>query len=175
MSPSKTRAVPTPDTASARTSLELDSRFDGGFDPMRSISGRLTRSSPSLRAYSWWPDFETSQSDAGRSSSMRVREAEVKRMWVAEAARGIGLGRRILGELETQAVRRGAKWLVSRPTRRSAKPSASTEHLATRRWRHSTTSLTPITGSRRTSSAPSYGRPNLSDRIRAFGSLTVGV
>ncbi len=34
--------------------------------------------------------------------------AELKRMWVAEAARGLGVGRRLLSELETQAADHGA-------------------------------------------------------------------
>src|SRR5258708_26667431 len=35
--------------------------------------------------------------------------AELKRMWVAKSARGLGVGRRLLTELETQAARRGVR------------------------------------------------------------------
>jgi ribosomal protein S18 acetylase RimI-like enzyme len=35
--------------------------------------------------------------------------AEIKRMWVAESARGLGVGRRILGELEKHAAQHGAR------------------------------------------------------------------
>jgi ribosomal protein S18 acetylase RimI-like enzyme len=37
--------------------------------------------------------------------------AEVKRMWVSPAVRGLGLGRRLLAELEAQAARHGARLL----------------------------------------------------------------
>jgi DNA-binding MarR family transcriptional regulator/GNAT superfamily N-acetyltransferase len=37
--------------------------------------------------------------------------SEIKRMWVAESARGLGLGRRLLSELETWAAARGARTL----------------------------------------------------------------
>ena len=36
------------------------------------------------------------------------KPAEIKRMWVSPAIRGLGLGRRLLGELETRAARSGA-------------------------------------------------------------------
>lgn len=36
---------------------------------------------------------------------------EIKRMWVAASARGLGLGRRILSELEAHAKRQGARIL----------------------------------------------------------------
>jgi ribosomal protein S18 acetylase RimI-like enzyme len=37
--------------------------------------------------------------------------AEVKRMWVSPVVRGLGLGRRLLDELEAQAARHGARLL----------------------------------------------------------------
>ena len=37
--------------------------------------------------------------------------AEIKRMWIAPAARGLGLGRRLLTELEAWAIDHGARVL----------------------------------------------------------------
>jgi DNA-binding MarR family transcriptional regulator/GNAT superfamily N-acetyltransferase len=85
---------------------ELDARFDAGFDPSQSISA----------------DVEELTEPAGLLLVARLRgepigcgalklhgrdPAEIKRMWVAPTARGLGVGRRILGELETHARRRG--------------------------------------------------------------------
>src|SRR5260370_8819152 len=39
----------------------------------------------------------------------RKKPAELKRMWVAKSARGLGVGRRLLTELENQAARRGVR------------------------------------------------------------------
>jgi len=49
-------------------------------------------------------------------------EAEVKRMWVAESVRGLGVGRRILSELEIRAADAGAR--VIRLDTNSALPEA---------------------------------------------------
>jgi ribosomal protein S18 acetylase RimI-like enzyme len=37
--------------------------------------------------------------------------AEVKRMWISPAVRGLGLGRRLLAELEAEAARHGVRVL----------------------------------------------------------------
>lgn len=85
---------------------ELDRRFDAGFDPELSISA----------------DAEELTEPAGLLLVARLRDepigcgalkfhggepAEIKRMWVGPDARGLGLGRRLLGELERQAAARG--------------------------------------------------------------------
>ena len=104
--PSRTRPARRRASASTSYFAELDSRFDAGFDPSRSISA----------------DAEELSEPAGLLLVARLRgepigcgalklhdggPAEIKRMWVAPAARGLGVGRRILAELEDHARRRG--------------------------------------------------------------------
>lgn len=85
---------------------ELDARFDTGFDPGASISADAHELAP----------------PAGVLLIARLREhpvgcgalklhgggpAELKRMWVAPRARGLGLGRRLLAALEDYARAKG--------------------------------------------------------------------
>jgi len=104
--------IETPTSAAARLCLrayfaELDARFDSGFDPDRSISALVDELVEPL----------------GLLVVARVRDepigcgalklhgqdpVEIKRMWVAPEARGLGLGRRLLRELEQHARERGA-------------------------------------------------------------------
>ena len=87
---------------------ELDSRFDTGFDPALSIPA----------------DEEELRLPAGLFLVAMLREdpigcgalkfhnnepAEIKRMWVAQSARGLGVGRRLLSELEDRAADHGAR------------------------------------------------------------------
>jgi DNA-binding MarR family transcriptional regulator len=105
--------VEDPRTADARWCLqqyfdELAARFDAGFDPARSSI----------------PDAGDMAPPAGLFLVARLRgtpvgcggmllhgnePAEIKRMWVAPASRGLGLGRRLLAELEDRARKTGAR------------------------------------------------------------------
>jgi ribosomal protein S18 acetylase RimI-like enzyme len=88
--------------------LELDRRFDAGFDPAKSLpadeqSMRLPAGLFLVAALRGEPI------GCGALKFERNEPAYLKRMWVAPSARGLGLGRRMLSELETQAARHGAK------------------------------------------------------------------
>jgi GNAT superfamily N-acetyltransferase len=101
-------AIEAPDTNDARWCFdqyfaELDQRFEGGFNPTLSIPA----------------DVHELTRPAGLVVIARLRDrpigcgalklhgssapAEVKRMWVDRTARGLGLGARLLAELERHA------------------------------------------------------------------------
>jgi DNA-binding MarR family transcriptional regulator/GNAT superfamily N-acetyltransferase len=86
---------------------ELHERFETGFDPLRStlpdpgqlrapagifLVARLHGESVGCVGLKFLPDGPT---------------AEIKRMWVAPTARGLGLARRLLAELESRALAHG--------------------------------------------------------------------
>jgi DNA-binding MarR family transcriptional regulator/GNAT superfamily N-acetyltransferase len=104
--------IESPTTAAARFCLEsyfaeLDARFDAGFDPEQSISAsaeELTEPA-GLLLVAW---LHGEPVGCGALKLHKRAPAELKRMWVAPAARGLGLGRRILQELEAHARARGA-------------------------------------------------------------------
>ena len=103
--------IENPSTPAARFCIEsyfaeLDARFEGGFDPELS-------NSPDAGEFVE-PDglflVARLRGEPVACGALRVRgaESELKRMWVAPAARGLGLGRRLLAELEQHARERGA-------------------------------------------------------------------
>ena len=87
---------------------ELDRRFETGFDPERSIPA----DEESLRPPAGLLLMATLGGEPIGCGALKFHDDapfELKRMWVAESARGLGLGRRILSELEAQAARHGAR------------------------------------------------------------------
>jgi DNA-binding MarR family transcriptional regulator/N-acetylglutamate synthase-like GNAT family acetyltransferase len=86
---------------------ELDSRFETGFDPSRSIPAVEEELRPPAGLFVL-VSMNTSPIGCGALKFHDDQPAEIKRMWVAESARGLGVGRRLLGELEAAAAARGA-------------------------------------------------------------------
>lgn len=81
---------------------ELTDRFETGFDPGRSISAadaELTAPAGMLLVARLHAD----PVGCAALKFHRDEQAEVKRMWVSPAVRGLGLGRRLLAELEARA------------------------------------------------------------------------
>jgi DNA-binding MarR family transcriptional regulator/GNAT superfamily N-acetyltransferase len=86
----------------AAYAAELDRRFEGGFDPGRSISA----TDAELRPPAGLVLVATLRSEPVGCGALKFHPAaptELKRMWVAESTRGLGLGRRLLAELEARA------------------------------------------------------------------------
>jgi len=105
-------AVEDPRTPDGRWCLqqyfaELADRFDAGFDPALSI----TREDELTPPHGLLLVARLHEEPVGCGGLSRLRDAaapEVKRMWVAPSVRGLGLGRRILRELERHAAAAGA-------------------------------------------------------------------
>ncbi|SRR5216683_541846 len=89
---------------------ELSGRFSGGFDPARSLSADDAELTPPAGVLL----VATLHSDPVGCGAMRFRQdasAQIKRMWVAPTARGLGLGRRLLTGLEAKAAASGVRIL----------------------------------------------------------------
>ncbi len=89
---------------------ELSDRFEGGWDPALSISAADEELTPPAGLFL----IATLHSDPVGCGALKFHPeapAEVKRMWVSPAVRGLGLGRRLLAELEAHAAARGVRAL----------------------------------------------------------------
>ncbi len=85
---------------------ELSRRFDGGFDPALSISADDDELTPPAGLLL----VATLHGEPVGCGALKFHDgapAEIKRMWVAPAARGLGLGRRLLASLESRAAASG--------------------------------------------------------------------
>jgi DNA-binding MarR family transcriptional regulator/GNAT superfamily N-acetyltransferase len=87
---------------------ELDKRFDRGFDPARSISADAEELTPpaGLLLLGYMRDRPVG---CGALKLHGRAPAELKRMWIAPAARGLGLGATLLAQLEQHAWDAGAR------------------------------------------------------------------
>jgi DNA-binding MarR family transcriptional regulator/GNAT superfamily N-acetyltransferase len=86
---------------------ELAERFEGGFDPERSISASAEELTPPAGVLL----VATLHDQAVGCGALKLAvgaPAEIKRMWVSPAVRGLGVGRRMLAELEARALEAGA-------------------------------------------------------------------
>ncbi len=106
-------AVRDPRQPDARSCLrayfgELSRRFDGGFDPAMSISADDDELTPPAGLLL----VATLHGEPVGCGALKFHDGaptEIKRMWVAPAARGLGLGRRLLASLESHAAVGGAR------------------------------------------------------------------
>jgi DNA-binding MarR family transcriptional regulator/GNAT superfamily N-acetyltransferase len=83
---------------------ELDRRFDAGFDPTASLPAE-DRDFVPPRGVFLVATLDGAPVACGAVKAIGPRVGSVKRMWVADAARGLGIGRRMLQALEAQARR----------------------------------------------------------------------
>jgi DNA-binding MarR family transcriptional regulator/GNAT superfamily N-acetyltransferase len=85
---------------------EIGRRFDGGFDPARSPISDDEMTSPA--GLFLVASLHGEPVGCGGVRFRTAAPAYIKRMWVSPAVRGLGLGRRLLAELEARAVARHA-------------------------------------------------------------------
>ncbi len=108
-------AIADPRSASARWCLEqyvaeLNERFDAGWDPARSISAHPHELTPPAGLF-LVARLRQEPVGCGALKFHADAPSELKRMWVAPRVRGLGVGRRLLGELERHAKEAGVSVL----------------------------------------------------------------
>lgn len=94
----------------ARYAEELDVRFEGGFDAGRSISAKPEELTPPA-GHCVVARLRGRPIGCGALKLHGAEPAELKRMWVDPDARGLGVGRRLLGSLEALAHENGVRKL----------------------------------------------------------------
>jgi DNA-binding MarR family transcriptional regulator/GNAT superfamily N-acetyltransferase len=106
-------AIEDPNTADARWCFkryftELDARFDAGFDPGLSIPAAAHELTPPSGVLIV-ARLRGRPVGCGALKFHGKAPAEVKRMWIAATTRGLGLGARLLAELERHAREAGVR------------------------------------------------------------------
>jgi DNA-binding MarR family transcriptional regulator/GNAT superfamily N-acetyltransferase len=102
-------AAETPDSTDALWCLneyfkELAARFESGFDPAKSISANADELTPPAGVFVI-ARFGGQPVGCGALKAKDGGIGEIKRMWIRDDARGVGLGRRVLEALEKHARR----------------------------------------------------------------------
>ena len=105
--------VQDPDHAHARFCMsqyfsELDSRFESGFDP----DGSLPADPDEMRPPAGLFLVATLHGEPVGCGALKFHgdgPVELKRMWVSPTVRGLGVGRRLLAELERRTVEHGSR------------------------------------------------------------------
>jgi GNAT superfamily N-acetyltransferase len=146
-------AIEDPTSADARWCFnqyfaELNRRFEGGFDPGLSISAdpqELTSPMGLLLI----ARLHGRPIGCGALKFHQRRPAELKRMWIAPAARGLGVGRRLLGELERTAGEAGVVVLRLETNRTLSEAIALYKGSGYVEVKASTPSPTPTIGSKK--------------------------
>lgn len=86
---------------------ELDRRFETGFDPGQSLPAEDDEMRPPAGLFL----VATLRDEPVGCGALKFHDdepTELKRMWVSPSVRGLGLGRRLLAELESRAAEAGA-------------------------------------------------------------------
>ena len=86
---------------------ELDRRSESGFDPGTGISAEPHELTPPAGCL-LIADLHAEPVGCGAVKHPPSAPSEIKRMWVSPTARGLGIGRRLLSELEARAAESGA-------------------------------------------------------------------
>lgn len=87
---------------------ELDRRFDAGFDQARSLPAAFDEMRPPAGLF-LVASRRAEPLGCGAVKFHGTEPAELKRIWVAPEARGLGVGRRLLAELEARAAEHGCR------------------------------------------------------------------
>jgi GNAT superfamily N-acetyltransferase len=87
---------------------EVAASFPGGFNPDASVSADPEELTPPRGAFLVVRDDDATAIGCGGVKLLDAQTAEIKRMWLAPAARGRGLGRSLLAALEQAARDLGA-------------------------------------------------------------------
>ncbi|MGH3722634.1 MAG: bifunctional helix-turn-helix transcriptional regulator/GNAT family N-acetyltransferase [Mycobacterium sp.] len=91
---------------------EISARFEDGFDPTLTLPAGDAELSASAGLFLVATLHEEPIGCGGlkfpRDCPQSTKAAEIKRVWISPAVRGMGLGKRILAELELRAITHGA-------------------------------------------------------------------